>query len=338
LQENIILSYYIEGMNMISILFGLLYVTVALCQHLHPWTPIDWQTIPPALPTDKIDLFYLMAPLMEETYGDELADFDLFHGAIAFSNQRTGYEITINYDAFDLLASSLFPAVNTSGNGQLTFINSRGTFIYLGINESYWYANQYLLGTISGTLFNNYLSEYNSQINTTLPYYNLFGVKDQFADKAYLSSWDCFDFVWASLNYFYLNGATFNYSLQISRNYVNLYGSFPIDSTQQYENNPEIHAQIIAFYESIDAAFQNASILGFAAAMSEILVGDIYFYHSNQYYMTELHDPFVGVDYVVVPLPGQEEYYNNQKNNNNNNNNNKNGDSNSNVILIVEDE
>jgi len=274
---------------------------------LAPWTPIDWTTVPKALSDDKVTVQYLLSPLLEEDFGDTLEYFNLYHGAIAFTNNRTGYEITINYDAFDLFRSSLFPKIIVFPNGtrELSWVNEGGAFIYLGINETYWTAGQYAVSVINGDLFNDYIVNYISSVNASYPYYNMFAVLDQFGVKPYLPSWDCFDFVWASMAYLYASGAKFDYSYQVKRNFANIYSAEPIDYTDLYESDPVVKNSIIDFYEFIDASFGDLSWIEFFDALSELFEGEFYVRSSTKYWKADLHYPYMAVDFVGQPLPGQ---------------------------------
>jgi len=275
---------------------------------LAPWTPIDWTTIPPALDDDQVEVIYLLCPLLEEDYGDWLGYIGLHHGAIAFRNVRTGYEITINYDAFNFIRSSVFPVIvnNPNGTQDLDWINGGASFIYEGINETYWTTAQYLVSVINGTLFNNYLSKFNSQINDTYPYYNMFSITPQFGAQSYVPSWDCFDFVWASFNFLYESGASLNYTLNLKRNFVNIYSTAPLDYTDLYENDPNIKQEVVDFFAFIQA---NESVLSweeFFAALFSIFDGVFYVRHSTQYYKAQLQFPYFGSDFAQQLLPGQQ--------------------------------
>jgi len=276
--------------------------------HLAPWTPIDWTTIPPALHDDKVEVIYLLCPLLEEDFGNWLGYLGLHHGAIAFRNLRTGNEITINYDAFDFIRSSVFPVVVNYPNGtqDLDWINGGASFVYQGINETYWTTAQYVVSVINGTLFNNYLSKFNSQINGTYPYYNMFSIVEEFGAKPYIGSWDCFDFVWSSFNFLYESGASLNYSLSLPRNFANIYSTMPIDYTDLYNNDPSVRQQIIEFFEFIQANDDELTIGEFFDTLFDLFDGEFYVRHSTQYWKTKLHFPYIGSDFSAQLLPGQE--------------------------------
>lgn len=75
-------------------------------------------SFPPTLPNDRVLVQYLMAPLLEAEVGPIFKYFDLFHGGLAFTNTRTNFTFTTNYDSIDLnLFSSQLPTIVTAANG-----------------------------------------------------------------------------------------------------------------------------------------------------------------------------------------------------------------------------
>lgn len=286
------------------LLISLLSVIVSV-NCLAPWTPIDWQTIPPASPSDKVEVLYLMSPLLEEDFGNILEYFSLYHGAIAFVNNATGLEITINYDAFNLFKSSVFPDIVTYPNGttDLVWLDGGASFIYYGINETYWTAGQFLITTINGTQFNMFLSDYNSQVNITHPYYNAMAITDGYGEKPWIPSWDCFDFVWEAMGYLSSIGAQFNESLQLNRDYASVYSSEPMDYTDLYETDPQIREEINQFYEFTEAAFKNMTLSEIVESFYEIFGGNFFVRSSARYWKAKIHYPYFGIDLEYTPYP-----------------------------------
>lgn len=82
-------------------------------------------------------------------------------------------------------------------------------FVYMGINQTYWMEENSLLTTISGALYNKFMSQWNGNINETNPYYNEFSVVSSSVEN-YLSAWDCFDYVWAGVD-FLIQSTKFNF-------------------------------------------------------------------------------------------------------------------------------
>jgi len=273
-----------------------------------PWTPIDWRTLPLALPDDHIAVTYLVSPLLEASFGKWLEYLNLYHGAIAFTNLRTRESITINYDADDFFRNSLFPQIIHHDNGtrELKWINQGASFIYEGINETYWTAAQELVGVISGDLYNKYIVSWNSQINETNPFYNMFSVTSRFGATPWLPSWDCFDFIWASFDILHQWGAKFNTSLRLKRDFANIYSSIqPVDFTEMFAEDDNIKEDIIDFFAFIQASFDELSFEEFFRTLFELFKGKFYVRFTNQYWETKLHWPYFAVDYEVGLLPGQ---------------------------------
>jgi len=273
----------------------------------YEWTPLDWEDIPKALPDDKIEFWYLRAPLLEQELGDWLEVVNLYHGAIGFNNTRTGEAYTLNYDAFNFFKSSMFPNITMYDNGSrsLTWINGGASFVYAGINMTWWFASHDIVATINGTMFNNYLSMFNAEINATYPYYNMVSILSEFGAKPYVPSWDCFDFVWASFNWVYENGGELNYSLHLKRNFVNVYSSVPIDYTDLYYSDLAVQAEIIDFYAFIEIKYSDLSWYELMSSFMDVFDG-VFFVRSNtQYFKCQLQYPYLAADFDELPLPGQ---------------------------------
>jgi hypothetical protein len=96
--------------------------------------------------------------------------------------------ITINYDADDIMRAALFPEIVTLNNGTkdllwenqgmdqfvlvLTVVGSN--FVYMGINETYWNVYNEVVGAISGDGYNNFMSQWNADVNNTQPFYSIY--------------------------------------------------------------------------------------------------------------------------------------------------------------------
>jgi hypothetical protein len=230
------------------------------------WTPLDWSTLPLAEPgskphlyshslpftnctliqsaDDRVDVWYLVAPLLEVDLGNLLEGLELFHGGVGFTNRyqfssrlivtchsyhslycrRTNYSININYDADDFFSSSLFPEVVNYGNGtkDLKWLNQGmhccsliafqhfegAVYVYEGIYEPYWCTLRLVIGEINGSIYNTYITEHLSKANQTYPFYNLFSVQERWGAQPWLNSWTCFDFVWSVLDILHSNSFT----------------------------------------------------------------------------------------------------------------------------------
>lgn len=273
------------------------------------WIPISWESVQVAEPGDVIDVWYLLAPLLEENFGDFGQYVNLYHGAIAFNNSRTGVSYTLNYDANDFFRNSLFPLIVEYPNGtrDLVWDNGGASFIYEGIDSLYWYAGQYRVANINGSAFNKYITQWLPTVNGSQPYYDMFSVVDAATGKFWITSYDCFDFVWQSFRILYgENGTLFDYSVNISRNFITIYGEAPMYYTTLFDEDPAIREQVIDFYAFIQAKYSDLSVSEFIDTFIAIVLQEVFYLRqSTDYWKTNLADPFIGVHFDVAPLPGQ---------------------------------
>eukprot|EP01116_Phalansterium_solitarium_P014031 TRINITY_DN3153_c0_g1_i1.p1 TRINITY_DN3153_c0_g1~~TRINITY_DN3153_c0_g1_i1.p1 ORF type:complete len:300 (-),score=78.20 TRINITY_DN3153_c0_g1_i1:216-1115(-) len=269
-----------------------------------PWTPVDWHTLPKASDADMIQVLYLVAPLLETDFGKWLGYAHAYHAAIGFINLNTGFNITINYDADDFFRATLFPVINEKTK-ELTFENQGANFIYMGINQTYWEEEMTLVGTINGSVWNNYISGFNAKFNATYPYYNLLEVVNR-NSTVYVPSLNCFDFMWFSLWNLYDQGIQYVPNLTLKSNYANIYSNaMPEDVTQQYLTNATVHERVFQFYELLEAKVLK---LGFKELLAEIVFvfkGDFYLRTSNTLYLIKLEYPYIDLLWAEKPLPGQ---------------------------------
>jgi len=281
-------------------------LVLALRSSSAAWVPIDWQTIPKAAADDDILVEYLIAPLLEEDFGNLLGDLDMFHGAISFTNRNTSYSITMNYDADDFFRASLFPEIVTSANGtkSLKWENEGACFIYLGVNRTYWTSYYPLIHHLPGSLFNRFLFEVIPQINTTWEYYNMFSIMDHWGGTVYLHSWDCFDFVVTSLRQLASWGAEIDNSQNVNRDYTNIYAREPpLRVTDLYYLDPHVRSDIIAFYEVLQLGLKDISLAELFLILVEDFEGEFYLRSSTDYWKVRLHYPYMGLDWAPAKLP-----------------------------------
>jgi len=274
-----------------------------------PWTPVDWRTLPKASPNDFIEVWYLVAPLLEEDYGNLFKDLHGFHGAIAFRNLHTNFSITINYDANDLMHSSLFPFIvqEADGSKQLQWDNGGGNFIYYGINVTYWDEYMDVVGVMSGDSYNQFIAGWNAQVNASKPYYNMFSIRHAWNGTEWVPGWTCFDFVEEAFNQLYALGAQFDNSKSLNRNYINIYSqTAPSNVTGAYYSDPTMHEVIVDFYELIEVkAASNMSIIELVLSLVELMEGNFYVRVDTDYWKVDLNIPFFALDWLPFALPGQ---------------------------------
>jgi len=270
------------------------------------WIPVNWTDLPQAAPEDQILVQYLVAPLLEADLGNLLADFHLYHGAVGFTNMKTGFSVTVNYDADDIFRSCLFPEIVTLANGtrDLVWINEGSNFVYLGINETYW-TQYHHVGTINGTGYNAFFSGYNAQVNLSHPYYAQFTVQDHWNGTVYLPSFDCFDFAWEAMQHLADLGMQINSSIKtLNRDVCSWYTkTVPIKVTVLYEHDPIYRERIVHFYELIQANVKDLGLLELILTIIEVADGEFFYRAGPDYYLMELHWPILGMDWIPSTLP-----------------------------------
>jgi hypothetical protein len=286
----------------------LLFIVASLAIFAHiscDWTPVDWTTLPAAKPNDRVDIYYLTAPLLEDEFGSLGKELNLYHGGLGLSNRDSGLNITLNYDAEDFFRASLFPSIVTLSNGSkaLNWDNGGATFIYMGINTTYFKGIN-LSATTNGSVYNDFISTWNPKVNETQPFYNMFGVTSHYQGIIWLQSWDCFDYSWAAFQAFADRGVVFGSSISASRNFVNFYSwAQPKKVTEEYYNNQTVRADIINFYELTEAAWSKLSWTELFFTIMETLDGNFYLRMSDDYYHLSLRYPYVGFHFDPSPLP-----------------------------------
>jgi len=272
----------------------------------NPWVPVDWHTLPKALPSDQVEVRLVVAPLLEDTLGNLFKSFDIFHGALAFVNRRTNFSITINYDADDFFHASLFPIIVTYPNGtkDLLWRNKGGDFIYLGINDTFWNQGDYLISVVGGTVYNDFISGYNAQLNDSHQFYNMFTIMDHWDGQVFFQGWDCFEFCWDAFRNLHRAGVQFTVP-KLERNFMNLYtANPPILITDLYNNDPTVRKEVIDFYELIQYAVANMTWTEFLWTIVDTLEGEFYVREDCDYWKMQLHWPLVGIDWDYAWLPG----------------------------------
>jgi len=268
-----------------------------------PWVPIDIKTIPKAEPGDTINVIYVVAPLLECQYGDDARAIDSFHGGLAFTNKRTKYTFTANYDASPSFIGAIIPTIVKSANKtSLKWENYGKLFLYNGLNATYWDESIEVVATMNGVVFNNFVN-WMGTVNATYPYYNIWSVWTNWPGNVLLPNYECFAWVWTAFGEMKKLGAIFDSKVQPKQSFIALYSMStpkPVDETQ-----PEVMDKLITFYETLEANISNLGFLQFLAELWEVLVdGEFYVRKDNKYYHVQLDNfPYFGIHYVTIPLP-----------------------------------
>jgi hypothetical protein len=268
-----------------------------------PWIPLDIDSLPPAQQEDIIDVQYLVAPLLECSYGDEASYIDAYHAGLSFRNRHSGYTITINFDASPSFQLAVIPHIVTYPNGTVDLIweNYGKVFIYAGQNDTYW-ETVYPIATMNGTSYNLFMKWLHSA-NDSYPYYNLWSVWTDWPGKVLLSNYECFAFVWTSLGTLKQAGGSYLPNVSPKQSFISLYSS----STPVKVNltDPAAKAALVDFYQTLEAKINNLGIIGFLKGLWDIVVdGEFYVRKDNDYYYVILDNfPYFDIHYVEIPLP-----------------------------------
>jgi len=263
------------------------------------WIPLDVNTLPDAHPDDQINVFYLVAPLMECQYGNDLALISAYHGGLGLLNTNTGFAITLNYDAIPNFEYALLPLVNQTDN-TLVWSNQGAVFVYSGINETFWYTNIELVANINGNMYNNYMKWIKS-FNTTYPWYDLWTSLNDWPGDFYPPlSHDCFSFVWQTFAQLETLGAKIIPS-EAPIGLLTFFTNSPpikVDMT-----NPTNQLNVFKFYKDMREKIDEYSILGLVIVMVDLIIEPHYYYHVGEdYYEVKLTSPYVDTIYDNYPV------------------------------------
>jgi len=271
-----------------------------------PWIALNITTLPPALPSDKITIKYLVAPLLECDYGDDAWWIDAFHGGFSLKNERTGFLITLNFDASPSFTQAIIPTITKFPNGtvDLQWENRGRVFIYAGENDTYWDEAVIPLGVMNGTAYNSFM-KWIGNVNASNPHYNIWSVWTDWPGKPLMPNYECFAWVWDAFELMHELGAIFDPKVRPRQSFVALYS----DSVPQKvdEKDPEVMNDIVEFYEVLEAKINTVGVLGLLAEFWDIVMdGDFYIRKDDGYYHVALsHFPYFGTHYTVIPLPWQ---------------------------------
>lgn len=218
---------------------------------------------------------------------------------MAFTNERTNFTFTTNYDSVDLsLFSSQLPHVERSANGsvRLEWHSAGQAYCYRGIHPDFWTVQ--VLGRVNGTVFNHFLHSYLEPFNGTWPYYEMFNVKHRHADTYYLKSRECFDFVVGGIAA--LNAAGGALHGELKRNLVTFYA----DTVPQLVNMSDsaTHAKVVEFYEVLTLKWGHVhNFFELIKVLFEVADGSEFFLHAgDRYYQFELEWPVIDIAYTSV--------------------------------------
>jgi len=284
--------------------FFILLIGVVSCQYCGPWIPLDWRTIPPALPSDPIQVRYVAAPLLFCSYENDLAYINGYHGGLAFINLRNNVSYTLNFDAYPTFTGVFFPSLQRLDNGtfELEWENYGKTFLYEGINETYWCSLNQYVADMNGDQFNQYLA-WIGYTNDSQTYYNPWFVCYSFPDQIFLPSYECFQWVKSSLFHIQLLGGT------IAPGVTSFYNSIAALYTKEMPKEVDLYDptwtnDILDFYELLEENWNNLGVIGFFEELIRIAIDDqIFVYMDDSYYLVTLDSPYFEMHWTQLPIP-----------------------------------
>jgi len=291
-------------------------VEAGLGKYCGDWIPLDWKTLPPALPDDRVEVYYLASPLLYCDYLDEAIWINGYHGAVAFLNTRTKQSWNLNYDAWPTFPGALMPDIKRYNNGtvDLVWANNGGVFIYEGINLTYWHTLDTLVAVMTGAQWNSLVALL-PIMNKTMPYYNPFTVYETFPDRPLFEGFECFQWTFVCLLEIQKLGATLvNGVTTLQQSLTSLYShKLP---TKMNSSDPAVFAQIVQFYEVLEDGWDDVGVLSFFEELWSVAIeGYFIIYDKTEYYMVELVWPYFELHWYPMKIPilspnGTEFYHN----------------------------
>jgi len=184
-----------------------------------------------------------------------------WHGGLSFKNQRTGYTITVNFDASPSFQLAIIPHIVRYPNGtaDLLWENYGKVFIYIGENDTYW-ETVMPVASMNGTSYNLFM-KWVGKANDSYPFYNLWSVWTNWPGKVLLPNYECFAFVWSAFGQIKTLGGVFRPDAHPRQSFISLYSnSVPVKVDQ---TNPMMKEALVDFYETLEASIKDMGIIGF---------------------------------------------------------------------------
>eukprot|EP01127_Copromyxa_protea_P010977 TRINITY_DN2730_c0_g1_i1.p1 TRINITY_DN2730_c0_g1~~TRINITY_DN2730_c0_g1_i1.p1 ORF type:complete len:309 (-),score=56.45 TRINITY_DN2730_c0_g1_i1:27-953(-) len=257
------------------------------------WWGVDPLTIAKANETDSIEVYYLAAPLLYCTNLDEFAHIHGYHGGVGLVNRRANVNLTVSFQANPGFMQSFVPTITKLANGSydLAWQNGGSTYIYTGINTTYWHSLMEPIATMNGTQF-NLLLNWLAQANTTFPNYNPWSVYKSFPSEPYLTGFECFNFaVKMILEVNRLGAQMVPGWNQLKMSIGNAY-----THTQPVKvdfNDPKWNSKIVNFYLLLEKQWGKMGFMNFLKELFNFAVKGEFFVRNNaDYYYFPLHFPF----------------------------------------------
>jgi len=292
--------------------FGVVLVLSWICvivtsNYCGPWIPIS--NIKKANENDTIEIYYLVAALLECDENGTFALVNGYHSGIGLTNVNQNISISVNFDAYPTFLGALVPDIiyRLDGTPRLQWSTLGKVFIYDGINTTYWSYGSDMIGKINGNIFNSYMDwvmNYNST-TTDSKYYQPWSVYTHYPmqpwDTQWVASHECFSFAWESFRIMVSYGARFS-KMTAKQSVVAVYTSS--QPTLVDMNNPLERRVVETFYQYLAAQVDKYGTEALAVILSELIANDLIFlYIKGNYYKIQTWEPYVDALYVEVPLP-----------------------------------
>lgn len=242
------------------------------------WTAIDLQKdVPLALATDKVEVYYMAAPLLYCGFLDKLTWINGYHGGLGMKNLRTNYTFTINFDGYPSFKATFLPIITRLPNAtyNLQWQNFGKVFLYNGINDTYWHSlgpfpkNRELVATMNGVQFNSF-HKWLSVANDTFQFYNPWFVYADFPSQPWIAGFECFQFVFNAVQKIQALGATMNplvKTLKVSLGTA--YSKMNVTKVNFFD--PAWQNQIVDFFLLLEENWNNLGVIGFLEELVIIL-------------------------------------------------------------------
>jgi len=242
-----------------------------------------------------------VAPLLFCELGDLMALINAYHGGLGFINTRTGYSISMNFDAYPEFSHAIFPKITKLVNGSydLDWTNEGKLFVYEGLNATYWNKLNYAAANMTGTQFMQFIA-WASKANTTYLYYNLWSVYNQFPTQPLFPGFECFSFVNTAFRVIKSLGGIVP-ETTFKETIATIYSTtVPVELDM---NDPGNQALVVDFFTSIQNEWNADGVLGFFESLTSILTNGLFIiYDSGHYYLVKLVDPDFNLNWSVMPV------------------------------------
>eukprot|EP00033_Pygsuia_biforma_P000391 GCRY01000468.1.p1 GENE.GCRY01000468.1~~GCRY01000468.1.p1 ORF type:complete len:305 (+),score=49.22 GCRY01000468.1:158-1072(+) len=259
--------------------------------------------IPQINEDDIFEVAILNAPVFEERFGKLLGQFHLFHTGVGFRNLNNGLNYSVEFDAVFDVFESTFPVVTLDENKNETLLwCNDGAFCFFDfLNESYWESVDVAVGTITGTIFKQFLHYVASKNETDMRYqaFNLLSHWGGVDSPMFFVSQTCFDHAWDLFSVLEILGAKFRPNIRVGRDYLNMFTDH--FTLVDFNDSVERH-NILGFFKDLRALFTLPK-QEFFKEFEKLLQFPMYYYIDDQYYKVKLVPPFFDYEYAPCPIP-----------------------------------